>query len=186
MSDFANGVTADNKAEQPPFFVVSSGKLAVVGFFTFGIYWLYCFYQNWKLHKARTGEEVSPFWRCFFAFLFIYPLLRRVNDCIRESGKASEWSILGLTLAQYALAVAGVAVNAMLEGRPAAVLLASFVCQAAWVMLFIAMQNGINLSAGDVSGQSNNRLTLANWLWMLPGIGLQLMMVFALVVIAMA
>ncbi|MFV3287381.1 hypothetical protein ACNFBR_01440 [Pseudomonas sp. NY11955] len=186
MSDFVNGVAANSSAEQPPFFVVSPGKVAVMGFFTFGIYWLYCFYQNWKLHQARTGEQVSPFWRCFFAIFFIYPLLRRVNDCIRVSGRSSDWSILGLTLVHYALAVAGVVVNAMLEGRPAAVLLASLVLQAAWVMLFIAMQNGINLSAGDMTGQSNSRLTLANWLWMLPGIGLQLMMVFALVAIAVA
>lgn len=185
MGDFANGLTADSEAEQAPFFVVSPLKLGVMSFATFGVYWLYCFYQSWKLHKAKTGEQISPFWRVFFACFFIYSLLRRVNYRIVEVGKSCGWSILGITLTYYALAVATVVVSFMLDGRPVASLLASLGLEVATVALFIAMQNGINLSAGDVSGQSNSRFTLSNWLWMLPGIALRLMMLFAMIEVTM-
>lgn len=118
MSDAHPADLAEANGNQVPFFVVSPMKFGVMTFFTLGFYWVYCFYQSWSLHREKTGERVSPLWRSAFAVFFIYPLLRRANDHIRDSGKTYPWSILGLTLGYYGFCVVWVALRRRV-GRPA-------------------------------------------------------------------
>lgn len=181
MSDARDNELPDAKGHEVPFYVVSPMKYGVMTFFTFGFYWLYCFYQSWKLHSAKTGEQVSPFWRSAFAVFFIYPLLRRVNDQIRDSGRTYPWSILGLTLGYYGMTIAWLVASVALDDQWLAAYVAGAVIQLAWLIILVPMQKGINFSAGDPGGVGNSRFTLANWLWMLLGIAIAVMQLFALV-----
>jgi hypothetical protein len=72
-------------AEWQQFFTVSLKKIAVVSFFTFGWYWLYCFYRSWVSHRKYSGERVLPLVRAFFAVFFIYALLTSAGKSIRLS-----------------------------------------------------------------------------------------------------
>ncbi|MCO7515934.1 hypothetical protein NJF44_17915 [Pseudomonas guariconensis] len=182
MGDLASaGLDVDNvKTDGAPFFVVSPVKLGVMTFFTFGLYWWYCFYQSWRLHKVRTGERVIPILRSAFGIFFIYPLLSRANDFIRESGGSYPWSILRLTLTYYALSIMTAVAGFFLDGHLATVLAVELILQIAWISIMVAMQKGINFSAGDASGESNSRFTLANWLWMIPGCVMELVKLYAL------
>ncbi len=49
------------------FFTTSTLKLTLMSICTFRIYELYWFYKNWVLIKERTGQNIMPFWRAFFA-----------------------------------------------------------------------------------------------------------------------
>ncbi|WP_296233804.1 hypothetical protein [Pseudomonas sp. UBA4617] len=184
MSDVHSNDLTDGQRDQVPFFVVSPTKFGVMTFFTMGFYWLYCFYQNWKLYGARTGEKVSPFWRSAFAVFFIYPLLRRVNDHIRDSGRSYPWSILGLTLGYYVMCVVWVVASIVLENQPWEAYFAGLVSHAAWLIVLVPMQKGTNFSAGDKYGLANSRFTLANWLWMLLCISLTTAQLFALIALS--
>ncbi|MEB3435808.1 hypothetical protein U8291_02050 [Pseudomonas sp. A2] len=184
MSDAYHGDLAEANGNQVPFFVVSPMKFGVMTFFTLGFYWVYCFYQSWSLHREKTGERVSPFWRSAFAVFFIYPLLRRVNDHIRDSGKTYPWSILGLTLGYYGFCVVWVAASVVLEGQLWPAYFAGLAVQAAWLIILVFMQKGINFGAGDKEGKANSRFTLANWLWMLLGIALMAAQLFALITLS--
>ena len=184
MSDIHSSDLTDAQGKQLPFFVVSPMKFGVMTFFTLGFYWLYCFYQSWALHRARTGEKVSPFWRSAFAVFFIYPLLRRANDHIRDSGRRYPWSILGLTLGYYGIGVVWVVASIALEGQLWAAYFAGVVVQATWLIVLVFMQKGINASAGDESGKANSRFTLANWLWMLLGVSITAAQLFALIALS--
>ncbi|MDM3887556.1 hypothetical protein QSV36_18440 [Pseudomonas sp. BCRC 81390] len=179
----SNDLTAVQR-DQLPFFVVSPMKFGVMTFFTMGFYWLYCFYQSWKLYGARTGEKVSPFWRSFFALFFIYPLLRRVNDHIRDSDRSYSWSILALTLGYYGMCVVWVVTSIVLENRLWEAYFAGLVSHAAWLIVLVPMQKGTNFSAGDKEGLANSRFTLANWLWMLLFIALGTAQLFALIALS--
>lgn len=174
----------DAKGNEVPFFVVSPMKYGVMIFFTLGFYWLYCFYQSWKLHRARTGEQVSPFWRSALGVFFIYPLLRRANDQIRDSGRTYPWSILGLTLGYYGMSIAWLVTNFVLDGQFLAAYAAGVVIQLVWLIVLVPMQKGINFSAGDEAGAANSRFTPANWLWMLLGIAITVLQLFALVTLS--
>lgn len=177
-----SGGVSDSKPDEAPFFVVSPFKLVVMTFFTLGLYWWYCFYQNWRLHKVRTGEPVMPFWRSAFGMFFIYPLLKRVDDVVRATGREYHWSILNLTLSYYALMVAVFAMTFMLEGQPWIALVVAVGLQVLSLYLLAVMQKGINFSAGDVTGKSNSNFSFANRFWMYLGLALELSKIYALVI----
>ncbi len=59
--------TGTSHAMAPYFFTTSTLKLTLMSICTVGIYELYWFYKNWALIKERTGQNIMPFWRAFFA-----------------------------------------------------------------------------------------------------------------------
>lgn len=172
MQHVEQGSPCDSQQTPPeaPFFVVSPAKLGFMTFLTFGLYWWYCFYHNWRLHKLKTGEQISPFLRVTFGLFFIYPLLSRVDECIRGSGKTYPWSILGLTILYYSMMVPSILAAIYMEDYIRAMIVLELVLGLAWVYILIRMQRAINFSAGDPAGAANNRVSLVNRLWMLPGL----------------
>ncbi|MFK0313282.1 hypothetical protein ACIQUF_18880 [Pseudomonas sp. NPDC090233] len=181
MVDVLDSSTGKVSEGKMPFFVVSPMKFAVMTFFVMGFYWLYCFYCSWKQHREATGEEISPFWRSFFAIFFIYPLLKRADDRIRDSGLTYHWNILGLTLGYYGLCVVGIVISVVLADQLWPAYIAGFVFQLALLLILVPMQKGINFSAGDEAGVGNSRFTGANWVWISLCTAFRMMQFVALV-----
>jgi hypothetical protein len=73
------GETAVGFVSPAMYFPVSLLKLAVMSTCTFGFYELYWFYKNWCIVRDREDPHIMPFWRAFFAPIFCYSLLKRVQ-----------------------------------------------------------------------------------------------------------
>jgi len=71
---------------QPWYFAVATTKFVVMSIVTFGIYDAYWFYRQWQCERTRTGDDISPFWRTFFAPLFAFSLFRRIDRASEETG----------------------------------------------------------------------------------------------------
>ena len=67
----------DSDAEDR-FYVVSTRKMLILFFATFGLYQLHWNFQNWQLHKRATGESVWPLPRAIFAIFFTHSLYREI------------------------------------------------------------------------------------------------------------
>jgi len=166
-------------AVRQQFFVVSLKKTAVVSFFTFGLYWLYCFYRSWVFQRKYAGARVLPLLRTLFAAFFTYALLRRVDGKLRRSGYKYRWSPLLLTVGLIVTAVLpfyvsrGVFTESVQAAMALQVLLA---IMNTWYV--VTMQRAINVSEGDPVGEVNASLTVANWLWMAFGIMVWSSMIF--------
>lgn len=160
--------SADDRQQ---FYVVSLKKVAVVSFFTFGWYWLFCFHRSWVLHRKYTGERVLPLLRALFAAFFIYALLKRVDGKLRLSGATYHWSPLMLTLSMIATALLPIFLGQRLivHGFHALVFI-QFLLAVLNTWCVVAMQKAINYSEGDVGGEINANFTVANWLWMALGL----------------
>jgi hypothetical protein len=65
---------------RPAFFAVGLPKLAIMSLFTFGIYEIYWFYQNWRAVQRLTGEKLNAPIRAFFYPLTAYSLFRRIRQ----------------------------------------------------------------------------------------------------------
>lgn len=63
-----------------PFFAVSTRKLAVMFLCTFSLYQYFWFYKNWQMVRLRTGEQITPVLRTFFAVFFCHALFSRIRD----------------------------------------------------------------------------------------------------------
>jgi hypothetical protein len=108
-ADTGSAADAANEAglaSGPLFFTVSRLKFIVMSIFTFGIYELYWIYKNWKMITIRKNLGLFPFWRAFFAYFFIYPLLQEIRKTGAANGmpenlKAGQisiwWIIVSLT-----------------------------------------------------------------------------------------
>lgn len=88
------------------FFTVSPLKFTVMSIVTLGLYELYWIYKNWKIISDRRNLNLKPFWRAFFAYFYIYPLLDFIRKNGNEQGHSSDlkagpiaaaWIIISLT-----------------------------------------------------------------------------------------
>jgi hypothetical protein len=70
---------------QPLFFTASTLKLVLMSVLTLGLYELYWFYRNWVLIKARTGQDLMPFWRAFFAPIWSYYCFKHIETTAAEN-----------------------------------------------------------------------------------------------------
>ncbi len=75
-----------------PLFPVATHKFVVLSICSFGIYELYWCYQNWKRLKQASGENLSPFWRAFFAPLWGFSLFKRIRALALSTGTPIDWS----------------------------------------------------------------------------------------------
>ena len=70
--------------EATPLFPVANWKLALMMAATFGIYQVFWGYRHWKAIRTRTGQDLMPFARGFFAIFFFHALAREVNDAAAD------------------------------------------------------------------------------------------------------
>lgn len=80
-------------------------KLVVMSVSTLGLYNAFWFYRNWKRVRERTGQELSPFWRAFFAPLWAYSLFEEVDDEALRRQIQSGWSSVVLAIVFFVLSV---------------------------------------------------------------------------------
>lgn len=156
-------------ANDAMFFVVSIRKLIVMNIFTFGLYWTYWYYQNWSRYRRKSGERVLPLVRTLFGILFLYGLLSRVDRQLRMAGHHHAWSPFWLTCG-FILLAGATAWGSWLREMMPTLDLGVVLINVAGLWLLAWMQRAINLCAGDPEGQSNSRLSVWNWVWMVPGI----------------
>ena len=92
---------ANQGAEFPGYFAVSTTKFIVMSVCTLGLYEVFWFYKNWQRVKEKTGAQMMPFWRAVFAPLWAYVLFDHLRDQLKEWYIASTlvagaWALLYL------------------------------------------------------------------------------------------
>jgi hypothetical protein len=92
--------------EEFPFYAVSLPKFALMSIVTFSIFDFYWAYKNWQRIKARTSEQLSPFWRAWFGLLWSFSLFNRIRDQARQRGVQVPWSPSWLGAAYLTLSIA--------------------------------------------------------------------------------
>lgn len=152
------GTVSTGPVNSPAFFPVSKTKLLVLSICSLGMYQYYWFYRNWKIIRERTGEDLSPFWRAFFAIFFIHSLFKRVKS----------HSAVPLTsgLAAGELATVWVVLT-LLYRLPDPYWLVAFL--AIWALLPVQAEiNAIN--ASESPGHDPNT-RFSGWNWLMVALG---------------
>ncbi|MFV3404615.1 hypothetical protein ACNFIC_11705 [Pseudomonas sp. NY15463] len=154
----------------PSFFIVAPKKLAVLTFFTFGLYWFFCFHRHWVHQRRARHDKTWPLMRALWQILYFYPLMRRIEQSLRSSGQRCRWSSLGLFML-YLFSVVPLLLldEKTLELLPVITILLIFSSLALLTWVVVWIQRAVNLIEGDEAGSGNARMSWANWLWMAPG-----------------
>lgn len=161
------------------FYVVSPRKLTILFWGTFGNYALYLFYKNWALQKQATGADIMPVMRGLFSIFFVLDLYQLADERLTEKGETHPWDIHSLATKYIVLVIGKNVLERITISQPFPQLLALGMLYGVYRTLARA-QNGLNLAAGDAEGTSNRKLTAANYVWILLGVALWVIVILGL------
>lgn len=167
----AEVVANGEAAIAPPFYVVSSHKFLLLFFGTVGIYSVYWFWRHWKLHKIDKKLDIWPVPRAIFQIFFAHSLNREVDYLIQRKRLRFDWSPGGLaTLFVVASLVSGVADRLSWNGIGSPISdLVSLATLLPVGYCLLRTQQAANLACDDPAGDTNRRLTVANYVWLAVG-----------------
>ncbi|GAB3455265.1 hypothetical protein GCM10027321_07410 [Massilia terrae] len=168
---------APGAADASMFYVVSRRKFAILFIATFGMYSLFWFFKNWSQYRyasqlaTGTRPSIWPLPRALFMVFFVHSLFSKVKAYGADKPGVAAWRdqlhawvIVGLLV--------GLNVLDLLERFLPRMPLADLLSFAGMVLLLyssLRAQAMINASCGDPEGARNNKLTGANYVWILLG-----------------
>ena len=170
---------------QHQFYVVSGFKFVTLYVVTLGMYILFWFYQNWKLHKAYNNTNVWPVPRAIFSIFFVHSLLERVQETLDAQGNTKSWSPAILASLYIIFTVISHIADGMASNDMASPTsdLVSFAMLPLICLVLFKAQKMINLSQGDPAGLSNSNFTAANYFWIVVGAAFWTVLILGLMAI---
>lgn len=170
--------------QQAALYVVSTKKFALLFMLTLGLYGVYWNYRHWKLLKEHRGANVIPVLRGIFSIFFIHSLLKHINEELGEDNSNDHLMVPQLAATYIILNVIS-SISDRISARSETVgimdfislILLPFICG-----VIANIQQAANLSQGDPKGDSNSEMTALNWIWMLLGAALWLLIIFGFAV----
>jgi hypothetical protein len=156
--------------DAPRYYIVAPFKFILLSVLTFTLYFVYWFYMNWKLIKVEDNNDTWPVPRSFFYIFFTHSLFRDVENSLRENERQWDWQPGLLATLFVIVTVVGNISDRLIpfETYPLLSSLAPLASTLVTTLLLLPAQRAINAACGE-DGSSNARLTLANWLWMILG-----------------
>jgi hypothetical protein len=160
-----------------PFYVVTVKKMAVLGLLTFGLYFIYWHYQNWRQYRdwqlARTQEkqDIWPVPRGIFSIFFMHSLFRNVKAFADDNERHIDWEPEMVATILVILTIIGNILDRLAMrniGYPVTDIL-SLILLAPLLYMYTRVQPIINASCGDPESKSNSNFTVANWIWIVIG-----------------
>ncbi len=153
------------------YYVVSQKKFLIMLLGTTGIYSIFWFYRNWRLHKDRTQDDIWPVPRAIFAIFFVHKLCDLIFRRLSGQGRARGFDYQTPATVYVITTIVGYLcgrASGLGVGSPYTDLFFFIELPAvAWALLQI--QKAINLTCDDPEGASNSKLTGANWAWLVLG-----------------
>lgn len=171
---------------EPTFYVVSRRKLAILFLATFGLYVVYWFYRNWSNYKHSNSKgfnvdrAIWPVARGIFSIFFTHALFGEIKAYGRDKEALDGWDNESLATQLVLFTIAWNVLDRLSArsiGSPYTDI-ASLLIMAPVLGLLFSAQRMINIGCDDPAGESNSRLTPANYLWIALGL-----VVWALVIL---
>lgn len=168
----------------PEFYVVESGKLLILFFGTLGMYQVYWFWKHWPLQRDRHKLDVWPIPRTSFSIFFAHALNARITQRLAQREIAYAWSPGSWATLYVICTILGNVLDRMSFwgiGWPTVGILSLALLLPAGASLLYA-QRAANLGCDDPEGVRNEHLTVVNYLWLVFGGLLWIMVLFGLMI----
>ena len=165
------------------FHVVSLRKFWCLYLATFGLYQYFWFYRHWSQFRDAHRASLWPAARSIFSIFFMHSLNRHVEQSLRRSRIAHAWQP-GFAATAFVVLSLGSEVLGRVAARAATTTWLDYLAVALVLPIGMAMaatQRAANAACRDSDGAANARLTVANWIWMVLGMLLWLLILVGLV-----
>lgn len=169
------------QGDGPRYYVVSPTKFLLLSILTAGLYLAYWMYRNWRQIKAVDNSNIWPVPRGIFSIFFMHSLLADVQASFVRQGKDYEWNPTLIATTFVVLAVistlAGQFVNYTAQSM--LIYLPLLAMPVLYGIVLLGAQKGINAASDDDDGSGNSNITVANYLWMIFGMLMWAINIFA-------
>ncbi|HEY9787149.1 MAG TPA: hypothetical protein V6D17_17300 [Candidatus Obscuribacterales bacterium] len=152
-----------NWKDRSTFYYMSLPKLAVLSLVTFGFYNIFWFYKNWTYAKEHGQRKIMPFMRSLFSPFFFFSLIKEMGKAGAAQGVPCQLHAVWLAIAYFALVSLG-RVNV-------------FLGLLSWVPLLL-VQKYVNTLNTDSPTPINGKFTIANWIFIVLGVGMTILAFF--------
>lgn len=176
-ADLSKPARSDPAAATPTFYVVSLRKFAVLYIMTLSMYQGFWTFKQWNNYKQQCRLEGAPdasIWplpRAIFPIFFMHSLFYAVAEHAEAKARALEWKVdyhaSWLVLMLIATTISDRLADFEI-GLPYTFILALLLMVATFFG-YRKAQARINIGCGDPEGASNSRFTWANYLWIVGG-----------------
>lgn len=174
-------VTGGLATRADPFFVVAPWKFALLFGATIGLYQYYWLYMHWARFRRCTGEPMWPVARAILSVFFAHSLNREIDHRIGRV-ELHAWAP-GALATLYVVCTIGGALADRLSARE----IGSPYTDLAGLVLLLPIgyslartQAAANIACGDPQAVGNRRLSWANWIWLVLGAVLWILMLLGL------
>ncbi len=154
------------------FYVVGKTKFLLLFISTLSIYGLYWFYRQWHAQKQQDGSNIWPVPRAIFSIFYTTSLTQLIDLRLKRQNISYEWmphTAAGVYIFFSILStVCSVMANKGI-GAPATDL-AMYLTLPPVTWAIWKIQDAINHACDDAKGETNNNLTVANYIWMAIGV----------------
>ena len=166
----------DPVSKEPPFFPVSEDKLMTLYILSFGLYGVYWFYKNWKCQEHLMDKKIYPLWRAIFSIFFTHSLFKRIDQQAshleqRHHFKANALATFFVFTIVASNVIDRVTMNiAMLDNvSNSFIIITSLALLLLSTYPLLRVQSTVNRINNDMLGYLNHRYSLANYVMMVIG-----------------
>ncbi len=155
----------------PRYYAVAPYKFMLLSILTFGLYFVYWFYRNWRQIKIVDNEDTWPPARGFFYIFFTHSLLADVDANFVSQGRTYEWKPTLIATVFVILTLASNFMSRIFDVDTMSIWLdlSIMVIPIVLASILLVAQKAINDALNDVGGLANASLTAANWVWLVLG-----------------
>jgi hypothetical protein len=153
------------------YYVVAPAKFLTLAIATVGLYLVYWSYRQWRMVKQRDETSIWPVPRGLFYIFFTHSLYADINAKLKRDQASFSWKPgMSATLVVVATIVSnGLGwMSGKTIGSPLTDI-ASLVMLLLLAVVALPGQKAANAASGDADGTGNERLTGANWAWLILG-----------------
>jgi len=171
----------------PQYFPVSEGKLITLYILSFGLYGVYWFYKNWTLLQPRLDKKIFPVMRAIFSIFFTHSLFKLISQSAENLDRKHKFNA-NLMATVF---VAAVVISNILDRVPVnsgmpdmlsdnTMIIISLIIFLLSTYPLAAVQATVNRLNNDILGYLNHRYSAWNYLLIITGGLLWLMLLLGL------
>lgn len=153
------------------YYAMSVTKLWIMSVLTFGLYNLAFFYRHWLHLRDHAQQDVSPFWRTFFAPLMYFGLNSQVSDAARFGQVRTPALLSSAAILYFAATAVGRILDRMFDETDVAATLLTFALAPIATYAITMTQTAANriLEKEGYSGPVNSGVTAGSIIFGLLG-----------------
>lgn len=165
-------ITTQITDQTPRFYVVAPKKFLILFIATVGFYGLYWFFKNWNNFKIKTNQSIWPIPRAIFSVFFAHALFNEVDKTLKTKALERVWKPAGLATIFVIFQITS-NIAERLAAKEIGMPISAYISLVSlpiitWVLYQV--QLAINQACKQPNGESNQKLTGANYAWIALGV----------------